>query len=1052
MRKAFLAGWVMGALGFCGPLCAQQFITTRYADDSGLPSRMVWSVTQDQGGFIWVAGNNGLFKFDGQKFTPYMARLKDTVGLRDNKITALLQSTDERLWVGTPKGLHVLQNDTISYIKLIDNPSDEQQYILDVFEDKDNDLWVATYGGLFLVEPSLNVIRFLSEADNTVSQGVVWSVNQDLQGRIWVAGKDGPYLLEDKQAFTFKKLSLQARGSDSLKKVNYFEYLPYNDSIYLATSNNGILKAKLSNDTIFSIDTFLDAQGKELPPFFIENAMIDREGYVWITTAKQGFKKFQFSTGRLLEEEVVSKNGFLNISGASKDIYEDRQGNFWISNTNGLYKLSEDRSAINTFPPRYLNDCLNDFYGIYAMTEDKGGHLWITTPSQLYRLKKSDILEEKCPEDYLLIEDENMHFARHLYIDDQNRLWIGADGGLFITQLDTNYEPGKFIRLGQEQGFPHNWSYDIHQVAKHTFWVGNYAGLVKISFPKGDLTQPSIKVFESSKERSDALVNAQSMELEQDVDGNLWVGTFSGLSRLLKESEGGSFQNYSSSYGGFSGLSNNAIKKVYRDREDRLWIATQRGLNLYEGSKDQFRQFGYAEGLPSEYVLGIQQDSEGFLWIGTTNGVIKTIYDGNTKALTQIEHFTYQDGLADNIPYRNSILIDEDDRVFIGSREGISVLRSSGRVAEVADFGLVITDIKTSQKKDPGFKSVLKKIEDKTLLLKHFENSLTVNYAALDFLDPKYNRYRHKLLPVDEEWVNTGNTSELSFYNLSPGDYELVLEGANSVGVWSDNPIRLQIKIAPPFWRSNWAFLLYLLTTAIILRFFYVLRVRKKVQEVRQQAMLEQALVEEREQLRQENAADFHDELGSKVTKISLYLTLAERSLQNDEDPLPWFSKIRDHIKGLSGSFRDLLWVIDPQKDSLSDTLLRLKDFGEELFQDGEVNFRTHGLDLSQNGVSLDPQTRKQLVMIFKEAMTNSLKYSNSNEVDLILESNTSDSTITLVDNGSGFDLSSKSKGRGLLNMKNRANKIAAELTIESSVAGTRVRLSRIPHMRDKIH
>ncbi len=1050
MKKAVFALFLFCMAGITIPAYAQHYITTRYADDSGLPSRMVWDVSQDDQGFIWVAGNNGLFKFDGQKFTPYMAMLKDTVGLRDNKITTVKQTSDKKIWLGTPKGLHVLQNDTITYVKLLDNPSDEQEYILNIFEDQDQDLWVATYGGLFLVEKSLNVIHFLSDDDKAIAEGVVWAINQDRKGRIWIAGKDGPYMLEDKEAFSFKKLDLLTEEPIRNEKINYFEYLPYNDSIFLVGSNQGLLKGKITGDKTFSIQAFSDEKGEELPPYFIDDALIDGKGHIWITTTKKDFKKFRFEGGRLLEEEVISKNGFLNMSGSSKAVFEDRQGNIWIANTNGLYKLSEDQAEISTFPPRYINNCLNDLYGIYAMTEDMGGHLWVMTPTQLYRFKKSDLLEEKCPEDYLLFEEDNMHFARHLYIDSENRLWIGADGGLFVTQLDSEYNPGKFFRLGKEQGFPHNWSYDVHEVDRHTFWVGNYAGLLKLSVPEGDISQVVVKAYNSSKEREDALVNAQSMEIEEDDDGNLWIGTFSGVSRLLNEEGEGSFDNFTSTYSNFEGLSNNSVKKVYRDREGRLWVATQRGLNLYEKESNQFRQFGSAEGLPSEYVLGIQQDAKGFLWIGTTNGVIKAKYDGLTKTFTNIEHFTSQDGLADNIPYRNAILVDGEDQVFVGSREGISIFKTTARTAKTPSFNLALTDIQTSQRREQGFKSVFKKIEENTLSLAHFENSVVVNYAALDFLNPKYNTYRHKLLPVSDTWVETGNTSELSFYNLSPGDYQLVLDGGNSLGAWSEDPLKLMITIAPPFWKSYWAFLLYAVLAAALLRYFYLLRVRKKVSELQQQAMLERVLVEEREQLRTENAADFHDELGSKVTKISLYLTLAERSLQEKDDPLPWFSKIRDNIKGLSGSFRDLLWVIDPQKDSLGDTFLRLKDFGEDLFHASETNFRTHGLELAQHEIGLNPQTKKQVVLIFKEAMTNCLKYADCAQVDLSLKSNGRYSRIELIDNGKGFNVAVKLKGRGLKNMKTRAQKINADLQINSSTKGTSVCLSRIPHTSDR--
>ena len=266
---------------------------------------------------------------------------------------------------------------------------------------------------------------------------------------------------------------------------------------------------------------------------------------------------------------------------------------------------------------------------------------------------------------------------------------------------------------------------------------------------------------------------------------------------------------------------------------------------------------------------------------------------------------------------------------------------------------------------------------------------------------------------------------------------------------WSKKPISIKFTITPPFWLSKIALLIYALLAASILRFFYLLRVRKHMRELEHKTKLEYALVNEREQLRQENSADFHDELGSKVTKISLFLTLAERSLKNKEDPSEWFNKIRHNIKDLSGGFRDLLWVIDPKKDSLSDTFLRLKDFGEELFETAQIDFKIKGFHINQDKLMLDPQTKKQVVMIFKEAMNNCVKYSELKHAVLTISATKLFSNIELTDDGKGFDLNKKSKGRGLKNMKNRAGKINAELNIITNDKGTTIELHRIPHMSD---
>ncbi len=1032
---------------------SQYYEVSRYADDSGLPSRIVKGVSQDPKGFLWVAGNNGLYKFDGQKFRPYYASLKDTTGLRDNKINAVLAASNGTVWIATPKGLHVLQNDVIEYVALTDNSSSSQSHVIGLFEDSAKNIWVSTYDGLFIVESETgNVLNFSEKENNNVRDNTFWSVTEDHKGRIWACRSGKPPLLIEKETYRFKELSFNLTSSVKDKDITPLKYVQYNDSIILMSSGLGLLKASYDNDSTLTVSRFYTAEGTEAAGDYIYGAIVDSDQNIWTATWKNRFKKYRIVDGALIEQEVISRNGLLNMSGHARNVYEDSQKNIWISNSNGLYKLSENKGKIFTFPPSHIDNCFEDLYSIYGMAEDKGGYLWITTPRDLYRFKKEDLLTRDCPTAHL--QFKNIHFqrARDIMVDTENRLWVSGPEGISISQLDANYNPGKFFHLTAANGLPHKWSNGVYQADKNTFWVGNYTRLVKITFPDGNHLHPEISTYNSSNERDDALVNSYTLDIEADKNGAIWIGTFSGLSKLNSEEEEGTFTNYTSVFGQYDQLTNNAIKKIFKDSKGRLWIGTQTGLNLFIEATNNFLQLGREEGLPSEYILGIEEDSSGNLWVATTRGLMKAVYNDSMESFVHIEYYTTRDGLADNITNLRALYIDDDDNVFIGSANALSILGRSKTSIEAREFRLALTTVESTQKQRQGFVSVKNVINDNTIKLPHRENSIKLSYAALDFTDPVYNRYRHKFLPVNEDWIHTGSTSELTYYNLSPGEYEFILDGSNNQGIWAQEPIQLKVIIAPPFWKSNLAFLLYFILGGILLRFLYMTRIRKRERELEQEAKLEKALVQEREQLRKENTADFHDELGSKVTKISLFLTLAERSLKERKDPSEWFAKIRNNIKDLSGGFRDLLWVIDPQKDSLSDAFLRLKDFGEDLFNQTEIDFRTTGYEVSQMQLLLDPQTKKQVVMIFKEAMNNCLKYADCSTVVLNVTANEQYSNIILKDDGKGFNVVEKSKGRGLKNMIDRAKKIGAEIDITSSQLGTSILLKRIPHSSDDYH
>ena len=1028
---------------------AQLYTVTRYADDNGLPSRIIRDVDQDKDGFLWIAGNNGLYKFDGQQFRSYYTSLKDTIGLRDNKINTLIAASDGKIWIATPKGLHVLKDEHIEYIPLPDQSNDAQNHIVALFEDSKQNIWIGTYGGLFVFDYSTRQFSFLSKKQpEIIGENAIWGITEDQNGTIWVCPSFKHPVITKDGSFYFQTIPLIANEFD-VNKINPFKYLHYENDTYLINSGTGLYKGKFKNDSLF-VSHFKDEKGLPTATHFLYNTIITDDGSIWNATYRHKFKKYRIIEGYLIEQEVQSVKGLQDMYNHAISIFEDNQNNIWIPNTNGLYKLTKDQGKVSIFPPIQLKNCLPNLTNIFAITEDTNGYLWITTPNALFRIDKQDILEGKCPTNYLYFDDIQFSRARRLFIDSHNRIWISGKEGITIAQLDEHSIPEEFVHYTQKNGLPHNWSYEVIEENDSTFWVGNYIRLLKITFPNGEYTSPIFKDYDSDLERTDALINSYVTNLEQDSTGNLWAGTFAGVSRMISEEGKGIFKNYKSAFGNPNALSNNSIKKLYNDSHKRLWIGTQTGLNLYNPKEDTFTQFGREEGLPSDYILGLAEDSKSQLWIMTTYGILKARYNDSLNILEPLNHYTSREGLADNISNKDALFIDEDDNVYIGSSKGLSVLKPSDNIIAAKPFNLSITTIESIRKNKSGFTSIYDKIIDQKIKLPYNENSIKLSYAVLDFTEPSFNQYRYKILPINEDWVYTENTSELTFYNLPSGTYDLILDGSNSQGIWCEDPITLQLTIAQPLWKSVWAWILYGLFITAILRYFYIVRIRKRVRQLEQETRLEKALVQERELLRKENTADFHDELGSKVTKLSLFLTLAERSIEEQKDPSNWFKKIRENIKDLSGGFRDLLWVIDPQKDSLSDAILRLKDFGEDLFDQSELDFRVSGYNECLYEVILDPQTKKQIVMIFKEAIHNSAKYAQASVVQLAVTTNGHYSNITLTDDGIGLSIDKKSKGRGLKNMKNRAEKIKAHLDIHSNNEGTSIILNRIPHTRDK--
>jgi len=1024
-------------------LLAQLYDVTRYADHNGLSSRIVRDVIQDQHGFLWIAGNNGLYKFDGKHFTPFFSALNDTSGLRANKIQTLIEASDGAVWVATTNGLHVVANDTVRYVPFQEDSSDAHS-ITALFEDTQGSIWIGTHNGLYRRQLlGDHIIQMDTMPDEVVGDQPVWNISEDLLGRIWISTPKGPYTLTLSKNTAFKKPRLRFHDGIQPVDINLFDVIQFSENLFLAESSIGLLAMREDEAGTLHFNRFKEQTGAEpLPTFFIYKSIVAKDKSIWCATWRNNILRFRLRNDTLVHEPIKSSTGMQEMFAHSISVYEDRQSNMWVANANGLFKFSESTAPFLSFPQTSGSDQFGTTMNVNTILTDDHGFLWMSSNNGLYRLRSEDLLSFNTLEDVVHLENSNFEAIQRVQIDDQDRLWILSLQGLAVTQLDKERKPQDFVYYNTKDGLEHDWCYDLVQEDQNTFWISTYTGLVKMELIDGDLAKPQFTVNLDPTKKN--LIELWTPDLAWDKDSSLWVASNGGISEVRLQDDPVVINEYSSSFGDTSSISNNLIKKIYCDHDGRIWVGTQKGLNLFNPADGTFTQFGRSSGLPSEYILGIQQNPTGTFWIATTNGILSAKYDAVQRTFTNQKRFTLEDGLTDNITNRDALLIDDHDQVFIGNSQGLNFYVPGNKKEAVASQ--IAVTVFQSIDGDDQFHDLRQSLNDGApISLSYAHNSILLDYALLDFSDPEKNEYRHRLLPQRNSWIYAQNNAKLSYYNLAPGTYELVLDARAFNGSWSSAPIKLHFEIAPPFWRSTWAYLFYGLCLLGATRLGFAWQLKKQVKVVERKAQFERALIAEREKLRQDNAADFHDELGSMVSKISIFLSLAETRYKEQKDPSEFFQKIRANITGLSSGFRDLLWVIDPSKDNLNDTFLHIKDLGEDLFDNTGVDLRTSIVQDQQSTFQLNPQTKKQLVLIFKEVMTNCAKHAQCNRAELQLRVNNGSSSLFFSDNGKGINTNEPSQGRGLNNMRTRAEKSGMTLHIESSEKGTKVTVSNIP-------
>jgi signal transduction histidine kinase len=300
-----------------------------------------------------------------------------------------------------------------------------------------------------------------------------------------------------------------------------------------------------------------------------------------------------------------------------------------------------------------------------------------------------------------------------------------------------------------------------------------------------------------------------------------------------------------------------------------------------------------------------------------------------------------------------------------------------------------------------------------------------LNYLEATDLDYFYNLEGTSTL----SGIPLGTSQQVNFSQLDPGNYTLEIYSENKNGQKNAKSDTLHFVIEAPFWRMPWFYLLMTLMAAFLGWLLFYWRYQNKLKQLKAV-----------DQVRKNISEDFHDELGSKLSIISMYSEFTKQELNKENSKASvYLDKVNDTASRLYENTRDLIWALNPQHDSLYDLFLQLKDFGEEMFQDTNIDFHSAGLAEMWKNKNLPMRYKRHLLLIFKEAMHNALKHSGCRNIRLSIDEKDEKLIIMLQDDGEGFDTTLENKGDGLKNMAHRAIQMQSELHIISKKEGTRI-------------
>ncbi len=1029
--------------GFPFPIDGQinQVNFTQLLSENGLSQNSVHKIIQDSQGFMWFATEDGLDKYDGYNFTSYKNNPDDSSTISDNFIWTVYEDKKGIIWVGTNSGgicRFDRENEKFTTYKNI--PDDTNSLIFNnvrtIFEDSSGFLWIGTENGLdkFNIKEKKFTHYLHNPSDaNSLSNNVVLAIFEDKSGEVWI-GSNGGLDMYDKKHNKFINYSHDPNDPNSLSNnIVLSIYQDYEEAIWIGTLN-GLNRFNKKEKTFrhYLMNTF---KFKRTNSNRINSIIEDRSKKLWVGTGEGIYfldrEKDEF---KWLRTEL-SRSGFINNNNISS-LFEGSSGLIWIGTAEeGVLKFDQQKIKFKNYKHDPFDKGSLSFNTIRAIYQEKNGTLWVgTLGGGLERLMPNAgkfVHYKSDPDNSKSLSDNSVSAV---YKDRNGYLWVGTWGGglnrsskpinsMIADNINfihyNNNKPGKYF-------INNNIIQAIYEDSDGQLWVGTADGLNIYDRKKNNFV-----VFQNKPNDTGSFSSNQVQScIFEDQRGNLWVGTWDGLNRLssdlrkkaLSNPSLVKFNKFRNDRGNKNSLSNNRVISGYEDSKGNLWFGTYGG-GLNELLADQrnisnpsFICYKHQQGLASNVIYCILEDDLGNLWLSTDNGL--SMFNPEKEIF---KNYDATDGLQSNQFFWGAGFKGRGGELFFGGTGGFNAfypsdLKNNSHVPPIVitDFRILNQPVEIGAEDSPLTKtiSLTKKIE-----LSYSQNVFSFEFSALDYSAPNKNRYAYIMEGFDKDWIYSGNRRFVTYTNLDPGEYVFKVIGSNNDGVWNKTGTQVAIIISPPYWKTWW----FIFSVVIVVGGMIYLIIYYRVKNL---------LGIER--LRAKLAADLHDNIGSSLTEISILSEVISHKIDSSDDHTKRSLKmISDNSRNLIDNMSDIVWLVNPKRDSLYDLILRLRDTYSELSSYTNISFRSENIKELEK-ISLSMEHRQHLYLIFKEAINNSITHSKCTQITLDASVKGKRLEMTLKDNGISFDDFFPSSGNGLNNMRDRAKTIGGVLSISS--------------------
>ncbi len=985
----------------------------QYTSENGLSDNQVTCILRDPHGFLWIGTRDGLNRFDGREFYVFKHSENNPYSICGNNIKCLELDADTLLWIGTVgSGFSSYDFRTgkfKTYTK--DNSPLNSNAVNDIAFDKTkNILWLGlNHGGLQtfdLKTGSFNLHPVL------ISKNTYYDI-EVINNTAYFAGIIESLKRIDKVQAGITTSSYYA---NTINKI----FAASDGSIWCGAWDNGLHQFKdtaRQQTYIFDGSNELKLSGDEI------TCMTEDANHVlWCGTKSSGIHFFDLKRRFFLNETTISPG----IKSRINSIYHDNFNRIWIASETGLYvydPLLNQFKIVELPVPGESKSCkVND-----RIITQGGKEIIVTICGLFFKQPGESSYHYK----KIVYRNEEQEFTS-IFMDSSRQIFIGSNRTIFrldTTTFELTIMPAnKSLRNYHLFNFEGTRVNSIAQIKLHDVnyilasYYGNHIGLF-------DLNRRNMYELLS---RSQNNVDNLSRKILIDSKQNFWIcGVNNGITKVtfpenfspliypMERNKVETIRLYSINWsksvsGNVKNLTN--VYDMMENADGSFWVTTTgNGLVKFYPENSSYPFISYTNHITS--LQGLSRSNEDNLWMISSTGLLHFNVKNKRYKL-----FDVKGGFAENV-----------SGYFFQNERNTSQLLSAGFDGGFVSFNpsKILLDMEkpsVTVSKLWIMDSASDSLLVSELKLTHDKNFIKFYLSSNCFTNNEQVTYYYRLSGIDKEWRNNENNPLITYTNLPPGNFSLAYKAVNSDGIES-NVKTLALVIIPPFTQTWYFYLLVAVCASVLVYSVYRIRLNQvlKLQAVRNKI-----------------ARDLHDDIGSTLGSINLFSQVAGVKLmqENIQDVKPILEKIGASSREIIDKTGDAVWAVNPANDTVENLILRMEAYAAELLGTAGIIF-TITCDDNLLNVPLDMAQRKNIFLIYKEAVHNIIKYAGASKVDIMITRHSGKIQLLVKDNGKGFNKNETKayNGNGLSNMKARATEIKGNLDIHTSDKGVSIEL-----------